>query len=155
MYSKFKEQLITEGVAKWRCHEAHKDIAVLNDISTTTGEYVIKCTCAIYKMIQHAAHQENPIFPEEEMLPDATFTCIHCRYLKEKLLNAYNEATNVESINIPKQIQMVRDSLHIINKDVFLLGDILPIRTTKFSVKGDDSYSIVNFTFSHGRCGHK
>ena len=89
-----------------------------------SGEYIIKCTCAIYKMIQCAAHQKNPIFPEEEMLPDATFTCIHCRYFKEKLLNAYNEATNVESINIPKQIQMDRDSLHIINKDVFLLGDI-------------------------------
>ena len=120
LYSKFKEQLITEGVLKWRCHEVHKDIAVLTDISTTTGhivpnsfvhvicvkdmsgDYVIKYTCAIYKMIQCAAHQENPIFPEEEILPDATFTCIHCRYFKEKLLNAYNEATNVESINIPK-----------------------------------------------------
>ena len=53
-------------------------------------------------MIQRLAHQENPIFPEEEMLSDATFTCIHCRYFKEKFLNAYNEATNVESINIPK-----------------------------------------------------
>ena len=173
MYSKFKEQLITEGVIKWQCHKAHKDIAILTDINTTTGhivpnsfvhvtcikdmssEYIIKCTCAIYKMIQHAAHQENPIFPEEEMLPDSTFTCIHCRYFKEKLLNAYNEATNVESTNIPKQIQMVRDSLHIIDKDVFLLGDIIPTGTTKFSVKGDDSYSIVNFTFSHGRCSVK
>ena len=120
LYSKFKEQLITEGVIKWWCHEAHKDIAVLTDISTTTGhivpnsfvhvtcvkdmsgEYIIKCTCAIYKMIQCAAHQKNPIFPEEEMLPDATFSCIHCRYFKEKLFNAYNEAANVESINIPK-----------------------------------------------------
>ena len=170
LYSKFKEQLITERVIKWQCHEVHKDIAVLTDISTTTGhtvpnsfvhvtcvkdmsgEYIIKCTCAIYKMIQRAANQENPIFPEEEMLPDATFTCIHCRYFKEKLLNAYNEATNVESINIPKQTQMVRDSLHIINKDVFLLGFS---ETTKFSVKGDDSYSIVNLTFSHGRCSVK
>ena len=173
LYSKFKEQLITEGVIKWRCHKARKDIAVLTDINTTTGhivpnsfvhvtcvkdmsgEYIIKCTCAIYKMIQHAAHQENPIFPEEEMLPDSTFTCIHCRYFKEKLLNAYNEATNVESTNIPQQIQMVRDSLHIIDKDVFLLGDILPTGTTKFSVKGDDTYSIVNITFSHGRCSVK
>ena len=160
LYSKFKEQ-------------AHKDIAVLTDINTTTGhivpnsfvhvtcvkdmssEYIIKCTCAIYKMIQCAAHQENPIFPEEEILPDSTFTFIHCRYFKENLLNAYNEATNVESTNIPKQIQMVRDSLHIIDKDVFLLGDILPTGTTKFSVKGDDSYLIVNFIFSHGRCSVK
>ena len=102
-------------------------------------------------MLQHAAHQENPIFPEEEMLSDATFTSIHCRYFKERLLNAHNEATNVESINIPKQIQMVRDRLHIIDKDVFLLGDILSTGTTKFYVKGDDGYSIVNFTFSHGR----
>ena len=50
---------------------------------------------------------------------------------------------------------MVRDSLHIIDKDVFLLGNILPNGTTKFSVKGDDSYYIVNFTFSHGRFGVK
>ena len=149
LYSKFKEQLITEGVIKWHCHELCKDIAVLTNINTTTGhivpnsfvhvtcvkdllgEYIIKCICAIYKMIQWAAHQENPIFPEEEMLPNATFICIHCRYFKDKLLDAYNEATNVESRNIPKQIQMVRDSLHIINKDIFLLGDILPNGTTK------------------------
>ena len=57
----------------------------------------------------------------------------------------------MESRNIPKQIQMVRDSLHIINKDVFLLGDILPNGITKFSIRGDDTYSIMNFTFSHGR----
>ena len=86
-------------------------------------------------MIQHAAYQEYPIFPKEEMLPDATFTCIHCGYFKEKLLNTYNGATNVESSNVPKQIQMVRDSLHIINKDVFLLGDILPNGTTNFLSK--------------------
>ena len=173
LYSKFKEQLITAGVIKWCCHEVHKDIAVLTDINTTTGhifpnsfvhvtcvkdlsgDYIIKCTRAIYKMIQWEAHQENPIFPKEEMLPDATFTCIHCRYFKDKLLDAYNEATNVESRIIPKQIQMVRDNLHIINKDVFLLGDILPNGTTKFSVKGDNIYFIVNFTFSHGRCSVK
>ena len=173
LYSKSKEQLITEGVIKWHCHEVCKDIAVLTDTNKTTGhtvpnsfvhvtcckdlsgEYIIKCTCAIYKMIQWAAHQENPIFPKEEMLPDATFTCMHCRYFKDKLLDAYNEATNVESRNIPKQIQMVRDSLHIIDKDVFLLGDILPDGTTKFSIKGDDSYSTVNFAYSHGRCSVK
>ena len=173
LYSKFKEQLITEGVIKWHCHKVHKDVAVLTDINTTTGhivpnsfvhvtcvkdlsgEYIIKCTCAVYKMIQHVAYQENPIFPKEEILPDATFTCIQCRYFEEKLLNAYNEATNVESSNVPKQIQMVRDSLHIISKDVFLLGDILSNGTTKFSIKGEDSYLIVNFTFSHGRCSVK
>ena len=173
LYFKFKEQLITKGVIKWHCHEVCKDVAVLTDINTTTGhivpnsfvhvtcvkdlsgEYIIKCTCAIYKMIQCAAHQENPIFPEEEMLPDATFTCIHCRYFKEKLLNAYNKATNVESSNVPKQIEMVRDSLHIINKVVFLLGDILPKGRAKFSVKGEDSYWIVKFIFNHGRCSVK
>ena len=40
LYSKFKEQLITEGVIKWRCHEVHKDIAVLTDINTATGHIV-------------------------------------------------------------------------------------------------------------------
>ena len=37
LYSKFKEQLITEGIIKWHCHEVHEDIAVLTDINTTTG----------------------------------------------------------------------------------------------------------------------
>ena len=173
LYTKFKEQLITEGVIKWRSHEERKDIAVLSDINTLTGnivpnsfvhvtsvkdfsgEQIITCTCSIYKMIQRAAHQENPIFPQEEILPDASFTCIHCRYFKEKLLNAYNEASNVQCTNLPKPIEMVRDSLHIIGKEVFLLGDILPNGTTKFSVKGEENYSIVNFTFNHGRCSVK
>ena len=35
-----KEQLITEGVIKWHCHEVCKDIAVLTDINTTTGHIV-------------------------------------------------------------------------------------------------------------------
>ena len=40
LYSKFKEQLITEGVIKWHCHEVHKDVAFLTGINTTTGHIV-------------------------------------------------------------------------------------------------------------------
>ena len=81
MYSKFKE-LITEGVTKWCCYEVCKDIVVLTDINTTTGhivpnsfvhvtcvkdlsgEYIIKCTCATYKMIHNGKHTRKILFQE-------------------------------------------------------------------------------------------
>ena len=38
------------------------------------------------------------------------------------------------------------------NMPIRLVGNVLLHCTTKFSVKGDDSYSIVHFTFHQGKC---
>ena len=38
------------------------------------------------------------------------------------------------------------------NNPVQLVGNVLNHATTKFSVQGDDNYSVVNFTFQQGNC---
>ena len=38
------------------------------------------------------------------------------------------------------------------NNPVQLVGNILNHATTEFSIQGDDSYSVVNFTFQQGNC---
>ena len=37
LFTKFKEQLLTEGVIKWRYHSTDKDIVCMNDIDSETG----------------------------------------------------------------------------------------------------------------------
>ena len=70
VFTKFKEQLLSEGVIKWRYHSTDKDIVCMNDIDSETGvlipngfvhvtciknfseENVLSCTCEIFNMIQ-------------------------------------------------------------------------------------------------------
>ena len=47
---------------------------------------------------------------------------------------------------------MVHESMQHMNMPIQLVGNVLLHCTTKFSVKGDDSYSIVHFTFHQGKC---
>ena len=47
---------------------------------------------------------------------------------------------------------MVKSSIEYMNDPVLLLGDILPLSTTKYSVKGDDYFSIVTINFHGGTC---
>ena len=77
-YKLFEEQLITEGIIKWRLHEQNRDVCIMNDIKPTTGHLMpqsfvhvectkgandedifIRYTCDIYNLIQGAAHQES------------------------------------------------------------------------------------------------
>ena len=37
LYKLFEEQLITEGIIKWRLHEQNRDVCIMNDIKPTTG----------------------------------------------------------------------------------------------------------------------
>ena len=50
VFTKFKEQLLSEGEIKWRYHTSDKDIVCMNDMDLDTG--VLKpndCTCNLYK----------------------------------------------------------------------------------------------------------
>ena len=86
LYTNFKEQLITDGLIKWRYHDEVKDVCVMTDHSSTTGlllpqsfvyvtatkihnnETVLKCTCDIFSIIKRAGHQETPLWPEHDKL---------------------------------------------------------------------------------------
>ena len=37
LYTRFKEQLMTEGIIKWRSHDQFQDVCVMTDYSSTTG----------------------------------------------------------------------------------------------------------------------
>lgn len=178
LYTHFKEELLTNGTIKWRSHDFRSDTCIMTDVNSSTGimipnsfvhvtyekqmdgKILFKCTCDIYKIISRAAQQEFPILPNlSDVVPDDTFTCMHCRFFKDHLMNAYSDATACSSDATgrqPKTIAMalnkVKASLQDIDKQVFLLGNVHPTGTTKFSVQGEATYSIVNLTFSHGKC---
>ena len=107
LYTKFTEDLLTQGNIKWWFHDEQTDICMMNDVDketgvmkpnsfihvtyTTdeTGEIMLTCTCKIFDFICRTAHQHNPSWPLEETIPHTSFTCLHCRYFKEHLINAY------------------------------------------------------------------
>ena len=37
LYVNFKEQLLSEGILKWRFHSPHKNVCVMSDINDNTG----------------------------------------------------------------------------------------------------------------------
>lgn len=171
LYDSFKEQLISDGIIQWRMHEEGKDICVMNNINTSTGvllpssfvhvtcisqdqEHIVKCSCDIFRLIQRAAKQDVPLIPvedEDTEVPDASFSCMHCRFYREFLLNAYEEIRE-ETAALSRPLNMVKQSINEMNTPVKLLGDVFPNSTTKFSVRGEHDYAILTFNFRRGKC---
>ena len=103
IYKTFKEQLVTEGIILWHYHDDTTDVCIMNDVNTATGfmmpnsfvhitshaqedqDPIIKCSCAILDLIQQSVKQQTKLLPgqEEELIPDAQLTCMHCRFYKE------------------------------------------------------------------------
>ena len=105
---------------------------------------VIHCSCQIYNFIQNVEIEEG-----SEIAPETS--CMHCRFFQEHLLNAY-EVINQGCTNIAQPLEMVRSSIQFMNDPVLLLGDVLHTGTTKYSVKGDDFFSLVTVNFAGGIC---
>ena len=110
IYKTFKEQLVTEGIIHWHYHDDTTDICIMNDINTSTGymmpnafvhitcysqpdqDPIIKCTCAIFDLIQQSAKQQTNLLPgdeQQELILDGQLACMHCRFYKEFLTQAY------------------------------------------------------------------
>ena len=163
LYTKFTEDLSTQGNMKWQFHDEQTDICMMNDVDketgvmkpnsfihvtyTTdkTGEIMLTCTCKIFDFIHQTAHQHNPSWPLEETIPHTSFTCPHCRYFKEHLINAYTEVLTQPIETLPPSLCMVKRSLQFINEPYVLMGNVHSSSTTKFSVKGiqDNTYASV------------
>ena len=173
LYATFIENLLHHGEIKWRFHSAEKDICVMSDINPGNGillpgsfvhvtclkelDYpILKCTCEIYKLIKRSSKQKTPLWPvhstedEEDEVPDHTFTCMHCRFYRQYLINAY-DTVQQGRVDLTPALKMVHESMQHMNMPI-QLGNVLLHCTTKFSVKGDGSYSIVHFTFHQGKC---
>ena len=149
LYKLFGEQLLTDGIIKWRLHDEHRDICIMNDIKATTGHLMpqsfvhvectkgandqdifIQCTCDIYNLIQRAAHQETQILPGEDIVPDENMTCMHCRFFREHLLNAYATVTSQPTTEFTRAHFMVHQSLQHMNTPIQLVGNVIPGGTT-------------------------
>ena len=76
---------------------------------------------------------------------------MHCRFYQDHLVNAYENICNLTTA-LTRPLAMVKESLQYMNQPIQLLGNVIDRGTTKFSVKGMDSYSIVHISFYLGKC---
>ena len=165
----FVEQLFTEGSIKWRQHESNVDICVMNDYNLTTGYLMpqsfvhvsctnedgnlfLRCTSRIYDIIQRAAKQETPLSPGEEYVPNTTLTCLHCRFYKDHLHNAYERISLEAQGNLPRALCMFHESLQYMNDPIQLEGSVIDQGTMRFSYQGKESYSLIYLSFYNKVC---
>ena len=148
------------------------NVCIMNDINTLTGymmpnafvhitcysqldqDPIIKCTCAIVDLIQRSAKQQTNLLPgdeQQELILDGRLTCMHCRFYKEFLTQAYFQATHQTAV-LPTAVTLVQDSLSDMNMEIQLVGNVVPSSSTKFSVQDtSSSFSIISLTFPHGK----
>ena len=155
LYAIFVKQLLTEGSIKWRQHQTNVDICVMNAYNPTTGflmpqsfvhvsctnengNLFLRCTCRIYDIIQRAAKQETPLSPGEEFVPDSSLTCMHCRFYKDHLNNAYERISSEPQGHLLRALHMVHESLQYMNDTVQLVGSVIDQGTTRFSCEGKE-----------------
>ena len=174
IFAEFREQLISEGMIRWRTHDEEKDICVMNDYHPSHGTLLpnsfahvtcyrdedegpmLKCTCAIFGVILRCAHQGIDVLSDTsvDILPNGDFTCMHCRFFREYLVDAW--ATVFEgSFELTKPHEMVKDSLQYMDQPIMLVGSVFPFATTKFSVKGDEDYASIHISFPDNKCRAK
>ena len=162
----FVKQLLTEGSIKWKQHQSNVDICVMNDYNLTTGYLMpqssvhvsctnedgnlfLHCACRIYDIIQRAAKQESP---GEEFVPDSSLTCMHCRFYKDHLNNAYERISSEPQGNLLRALHMVHESLQYMNDPVQLVGSVIDQGTMRFSCQGKESYSLIHMWFYNKIC---
>ena len=117
-------------------------------------ELFIQCTCTIFNLIQRAAKHAINLSPKEEIVPNENMMCMHCYFYHGHLINVYGKVTqiNIDTTTLSRPLQKVHESLQFINDPVQLARNVIYIGTTKFTIVGNDSYSVVNLTFLNGQC---
>ena len=168
LYTKFSEHMLTE----WHFHDEGTEICMMSDVDQETGvmkpnsfvhvtyttdangEIIHTCICKIFDFIHQTTHQHNPIWCLEGTIPDISFTCLHCRFFKDYLINMYTKVLSQPIETLPPALSMVKRSLQFINEPNVLMGNVHSTSTTKFSVKGleHNIYSSVHITFEYGKC---
>ena len=123
------------------CYEAYSFVHVTYS-TDENGEILLTCTCKVFNFIHQTVHQQNPIWPLEDTIPDSSFTCLHCRFFLKTTLSMYTQKCKIKR------------SPQYINEPYVLMGNVHLTSTTKFSVKGfeENTYSTVYITFEYGKC---
>ena len=90
--------------------------------------------------------------PGEEYVPNTTLTCMHWRFYKDHLHNAYERISSEAQGNLPRALRMVHKSLQHINDPVQLVGSVIDQGTMRFSCQGKESYSLIHLSFYNKAC---
>ena len=105
LYTRFKEQLITEGIIKWRSHDEFQDVCVITDYSSTTGLFLPQSFVHVTAIKMDDG--ETSLWPEDdELVPDASLTCLHCHFYRDHLMGMY------------EKLQMTHANLNMIESTV-------------------------------------
>ena len=169
LFELFSENLHSNGYVKWRSHSEDKNVVIMNDYSdktgvmkpldyvhvtasrTDSGELHIRCTCKIYQHMQDKALlKEQSLDEEVDTVLPLNFTCMHCRFYATYLVDIQDNLYSADSIN--RLHAKVKQSEEEMNKPVVVLGEVSPYAATKFSVLGEDSYSIIHMSFPFSGC---
>ena len=166
LYTRFSQQLITDGTIQWRKHNLHEDIVLMSDYNPTNGLLLplsyahitcttdaidsetvfIKCTCHIYNTIQCAGLSGTDLSQGEDIVLDQSMTCMHCRFFWDYLLKYRNKLKDTNSSTIIDT--KVNKSLATINNPVVLLGAASPHSTTKLSVVHESTVAMIHINFN-------
>ena len=169
LYTRFSQQLITEGTIHWRKHNQHEDTVVMSDYNPTTGflsplsyahitcttdstnseTVFLKCTCYIYNTIQCAGLAGTDLSQGEDTVLDESMTCMHCRFFRDHLLKYRHNLQNITSSTlIDTKVKM---SLPTLNNPVVLLGISSPNSTTKLSVTHESTVDMIHINFNQSK----
>ena len=168
LFASFKEQLVTDGVIQWRQHDDQEEVVCLSDYDNCTGHMIpssyvhvvvtqseegkqlVTCNCKTYNLLQKAALHHFTLRPGEVAVMDDKSTCMHCRFFKEHLAEIHQKIGDRADLSILEE--KVLESLDALNDEVVLLGNIVLQGATKFSIRGEDDFSVVSITFRQNIC---
>jgi hypothetical protein len=174
MYTKFAEELATDGVIHWRQHSGDTDVVALNDYCMSSGDFLpssfvhvtshtndidpekplLKCSCQIYNEIQNATVSNIQLDPDEEVYLDpAKLTCMHCRFYQDQLKDIPNQQLEGGDLS-SNLLSKVKETWSNLGEPVIVIGSVLPHTCTKLSVVGEDggNYAFIHITFEKGIC---
>lgn len=164
LYSDFVQDMISDGVIQWRKHSDEEDVVVMSDYSPTTGRLLplgfvtvqavqgmggglfVKCSCPIYKQLQIAGLESVDLGEDDVPFLDFhTITCMHCRFFSEHLEGCFEKLQ--QGTDRTRLLSMIEEGLPKMDEKIVLLGTPSYTTTTKFSVAGDEDFSLVHVSF--------
>ena len=109
------------GLIKWKQHTSEIDVCIMSDYNPTAlslsfvhvyatkcenAPPIFRCICQIYNLIERAANQDTSLWPDEHNIPDDSLMCMHCRFFKDHMMNAY-EILQHQNTNLFTALSMV------------------------------------------------
>ena len=167
LYSKFCEELTSDGEINIRRLSDDACIVAMSDYSSTTGKLIplkyvhitantskspphVSCNCKIYSIIQGSVLQKAQLEEEEVPFLSDHLTCWHCLFYLDYIHSSRFDALRQNTTS--HIVSRVQENLSTLNNPMVALGPTSTGMTSKFSVFGGDSCSIVHVYFTPKSC---